>query len=62
MVWDMGGRYHPTVWYGIETISFDFYGMVWYAVGRFSSLIQKDDSKLKKAITHHANHIWQLLV
>ena len=29
MIWDMGGRYHPTVWYGIETISFDFYGMVW---------------------------------
>ena len=31
-------------------------------LGRFSSLIQKDDSKPKKAITHHANHIWQLLV
>ena len=29
MVWDIGGRYHTMVWYGIETISFDFYGMVW---------------------------------
>ena len=29
MVWDMRGRYHSTVWYDIETISFDFYGIVW---------------------------------
>ena len=29
MVWDIGGPYPPMVWYGIETISFDFYGMVW---------------------------------
>ena len=28
MVWDMGGRYHTVVWYDIETISFDFYGIV----------------------------------
>ena len=25
----MGCRYYTMVWYGIETISFDFYGMVW---------------------------------
>ena len=27
-------------------------------IGRFSSLIQKDNSKPKKAIAQHANHIW----
>ena len=29
MVWDMGCRYHTMIWYDIETISFDFYEMVW---------------------------------
>ena len=29
MVWDMGGRYHPMVWYDIEIISFDFNGIIW---------------------------------
>ena len=29
MVWDIGGSYPLMVWYGIEIISFDFYGMVW---------------------------------
>ena len=29
MVWDIGGRYHIVGGYGIEIISFDFYGIVW---------------------------------
>ena len=29
MVWDMGCRYHIVGGYGIETILFDFYGMIW---------------------------------
>ena len=29
MVWDIGCRYHTMVWYDIETISFDFYRIVW---------------------------------